>query len=244
MLKESGPLYFSEINVELGFEANAPFYIDTPLNRQVVGKPTGPIYLSDFYGRGYQDIICNANTNITVSGYSPSTTVNLRILYPVTLPTISVANYTVNGNTGVFQFFSTVANGASLPSDQYKSGSSIPKKQTTTLYAWYKVDKIAITLDNNWAQVANLGGIWLGDDALGYNQEVPNQKMEFTNLYTNNDSQVSKQITYTPTRNGYKFLGWATSESGSVIYQSNTAITGILSKFNNNTILYAQWQKL
>ena len=51
MLKESGPLYFSEINVELGFEANAPFYIDTPLNRQVVGKPTGPIYLSDFYGR-------------------------------------------------------------------------------------------------------------------------------------------------------------------------------------------------
>lgn len=245
MLKESGPLYISDINLELGFEANTPFYLDTPLNRQVVGKFDGPIYLSDFYGRGYQYINLNAYSEIEAETQLDSK-LNLKILYPAQLPNITVMPIvSENLHNLIFQFFAEYEKDILIPDIKYVSGSYLPKQENINLYAWYKASNdIQITLKHNWTQLANFGEMWLNDADLGVNYTMDDVVVTFSDLWYNNDELTYKIIDYTPKRSGYIFLGWALTETGDVVYKSNEPIYGVLGKFKQNNTLYAKWQKI
>lgn len=51
VLPSSGLIRASDINVELGRLAGAPFDINNAVERALAGKPTGAIKFSDFYGK-------------------------------------------------------------------------------------------------------------------------------------------------------------------------------------------------
>jgi len=52
-LPTTGPISFSQINAELGRPANSPINMNDPAVRQLAGKPTGVIRMSDLRGKSY-----------------------------------------------------------------------------------------------------------------------------------------------------------------------------------------------
>jgi hypothetical protein len=67
-LPSSFPLSASQINVELGRAANAPFSITGEAERLLAGVPSGPISFSDFLGKSAQLL-----TPVAVAGSNTST---------------------------------------------------------------------------------------------------------------------------------------------------------------------------
>lgn len=170
-----------------------------------------------------QTVTFNATTNITYNGET-STSISMSLPKPFTVPSgITVANKTVNGHQGAFAFWAASENGSTPgTSAQFKQGSAIPET-LSAVNAWYKVPSLTLTLNLNYSGASNTTQQW-------------------TDLYTNNDATQAFRITNVPVREYYVFKGWSTSSSGSAVYQSNTDITGALSKFAPNTILYAIWE--
>lgn len=170
-----------------------------------------------------QNVTFKATTNIKYGGHS-STSVSIVLPKPFTIPSgITVANKYVNDHQGVFDFWAASENGSTPGSSaQFKAGNTIPET-LSAVNAWYKVSSLKITLNLNYSGAQNASETW-------------------TNLYTNNDATTPHQIQLQAERPHYIFKGWATSSSGSPIYQSRTDITGCLSKFKNNAVLYAIWE--
>lgn len=110
----------------------------------------------------------------------------------------------------VFQGWSTSQNGAV----QYSSGSTYAKNSSATLYAIWKEIVYLVTYDAN-------GG-----------ENAPDTQEK---AYTS-DLTITDAI---PTRDGYRFLGWAESaDATSATYQPGSVLTE-----NVNLELYAVWEK-
>lgn len=75
-LPNSGLLTAQMINVELGRAATAPFNLNGAAERALAGKPTGPISMSDFYGKSSEIVVritANGTTNDLVKNlFSPA----------------------------------------------------------------------------------------------------------------------------------------------------------------------------
>ena len=73
MLPMSGPMTAAMINVEMGKPWNAPFSITGADARALAGIPSGPIKMSDFYGKSGTPPVAQSNL---VAGYAPQTANN------------------------------------------------------------------------------------------------------------------------------------------------------------------------
>lgn len=71
-LQSTGPISLSDINIELGFASNARISLNDSAVRDLAGIPSGPISLSDFYGKASYDpalMIMPATINVESSGF-------------------------------------------------------------------------------------------------------------------------------------------------------------------------------
>ena len=110
----------------------------------------------------------------------------------------------------VFKNWNTAANGSGTA---YASGANYTANAGATLYAqWYAPYTVAFNAN---------GGT--------------NAPASQTKMYNSNLTLSSTR----PTRQNYKFLGWATSASGAVAYQPGGTYTA-----NANVTLYAKWQQV
>ncbi len=231
MLQTSGPISTYDINVELGFERTALINICDPLPRRLAGKPSGPISLFDFYGKGMHTVTFNGYSNLTVGGQT-GTNIQFRDVLPYVIPEMTVSQHTVNGWTAVFDFFAETINtvdtrefmetkAVNMPTIQYRVGSTVPET-VSNLFAWYKVSNVGIKVQVN---------------------ETTQVTIRFGDCYVNSDASTQYSVTDAmiseiPSKEYYVLVGFSTTSGGVVEYRLNESFTGLLTKFNPNTILY------
>lgn len=97
---------------------------------------------------------------------------------------------------------------------KYTDGQSVVFDGNTTLYAVWSAEKITITFNANGGS----GEMQSVDVDLGQSVTIPSN---------------------TFTKEGYKFLGWATEEGGEVVYTDGQTIT-----LQADTTLFAVWEKI
>lgn len=233
MLQANGPISTRDINAELGFERTALINLCDPLPRRLAGKPTGPISIFDFYGKGMHTVNFSGYSNITIEGKS-GTNIPYRDIIPYKIPQLTVANYIVNGWTSTFDFFAESVNAVDLmqytgraiqlPQTQYRVGSSV-ETSVSSLFAWYKVPNASIKIQLDGSQVPlNFGDAYVNNDA--------------TNEFTITQDMVSS----IPNKEYMTLIGFSSRSGGSVEYNVGTPFSGILNRFNPNTVLYPIYQ--
>lgn len=242
MLPESGPISFESINLELRKNKNSPFNIGSEEARYLAGVPSGPIKISDFYGKGLHDITFTGLSNLNYNGSSKlSHTITKRVPNYI-IPTITGDNYTVVGNTFIFNgFIKTETFGSFVYNNTvYTSNSDLGSFMPTNLYGLYSMDNYVLLLNKN--DIGGLGNIYLGEDNLGSPYPVratEEHQFKINKLYINSNvnQTIEAMSGYTPTRQGFQFTGFSTERKGSVL----GAIDNPGKHFKSGTTLYAQW---
>ncbi|WP_347506206.1 hypothetical protein [Pseudomonas anguilliseptica] len=94
-LQTSGLISLSDVNVELGRAANAPISLDEAAVRNLAGKPTGVISLSDLYGKAFTFIANVAGgTNVNLRTAANAAGYDGRQFVELTLTTTATSNST------------------------------------------------------------------------------------------------------------------------------------------------------
>lgn len=110
-----------------------------------------------------------------------------------------------------FSSWNTKADGTGTA---YQPGDTYSANAAVTLYAQWSINTYTVSYNGNGTGSAN----------------VPSSQTKTYNTTLTLSSTV-------PTREPYKFLGWATSSSGDVAYQPGTSYTS-----NSTVTLYAKWE--
>ena len=254
MLQSSGAISFGDINEELRKERTSPLNIGSTEARYLAGVPSGPIKMSDFYGKGLHDInFISDYANMVYNGKTAKNHLITKRVPNYDIPDFtSFDNYSVAGNTFAFQGFNQnqyINNSLTLTEKLYMDNETIAGVPANKMYAYYSMDNYTLTLNKN--DMGGLGNIYLGEDYLGspyaktLSEMVESRATEefvFTvpKLYINTNyvnSTLSDITGYKPTRNGFQFTGFSTERSGSVVGN----IDNPAKHFKSGTTLYAQW---
>lgn len=109
-LQASGPITLDDINVELGLARTTPISITQSNARALAGIPSGPIYLSDFYGKSsvfkFAVTTTTSNANLYTlavnAGWNKISGVQLTINAEVVLYATTTSNYGLTIPAGLF----------------------------------------------------------------------------------------------------------------------------------------------
>ena len=255
MLQSSGAISFGDISVELRKSRTSPLNIGSEEARYLAGVPTGPIKLSDFYGKGLHDItFISEFANMTYNGNAGKSHLITKRVPNYDIPDFtSFDNYSIAGNAFTFKGFNNnqyITNSLTFSGTLYMDNQTINGVPSyNKMYAYYSMDNYTLTLNKN--DISGLGNLYLGEDYLGspyaktlsemlearateeFVFKVP--KLYINTYYTN--ATIADIANYKPTRNGFQFLGFSKERNGAVVGK----IDNPAKFFKSGTTLYAQW---
>lgn len=206
-------------------------------------RNTGPVFPSDVSSMWYGS---STVTKTYTRDHSAHTyTLSFGVSFDGHSTTLSASSFTVPARASYSVTYN--ANGGSYaPSSQTKwydetltLTSSTPSRTGYVFWHWN-------TNSSNSGTTYNKGGSYTSNSSL-YLYAIWNPVIYY-NANGGTNAPPSQTKTYgtaltlsstIPTRSGYQFLGWGTSQSGGVVYQAGGSYTS-----NSTATLYAQWRKV